>query len=142
MSRFLAADGCVLCFAEHGQPVQHVGDHLIQPVYGGRASCPVDEADNTDILEECAWVALEEALTDIGWSLRGQTALATDAQALLTGVPDGIGLMYAGHAFEWERRIDTHLGEDAVTCDVVCTITAPLEAISQDELEARLFARR
>jgi hypothetical protein len=142
MSRFLAADGCVLCFAQPGQPVEHIGDHLIQSVYGGRASCPIDEADDPDLLEECAWVALEEALTDIGWDLPGQQALASDAQQLVGRVTDGVALRYAGHAVEWERRLDEHLAEDATTCEVICTITAPLKAVTQEQLEARLFSRR
>lgn len=124
-------EGCIRCFNPAEHPGPHLGDHLIHPSYGGRASCPADESDDPDILEELAWVSLEAALEDAGWTLTGQTALADDVRDCLQTfslAPAGLGLEYAGHLFQWERRTDEHLEAESSTCDVVCTITGPLVA--------------
>jgi hypothetical protein len=121
-------EGCLLCFQDDQIQPAHPGDHLVQVVAGGRASCPMDEWDDLLIREELLWVALEAALDDAGWDVVSEWLLSR--YVAMTIVPevstwDDAGafvLARDGVELTWLARTDEHLREGEPTVDVICTL--------------------
>lgn len=130
---FVYLDGCSRCFIDRQIQPPHHGDHVVQLVSGGRASCPDDEYDDETIREEMLWVSLEAALEDAGVALVDETSLAAAVLARLGSDPSqslplhydlrtiGQRMRHDGCQITWTARTDDHL-DTFGTVDVVCTI--------------------